>query len=179
MAQATSQASSQGDQADALGASVRATIAASPEQLWAWIADPTRHPILAGSGEPQSIQMVDGAQPALGARFAAQQKVFNLIRYVAVSEIVVFEPNRRFRFLVGGRSFWEFELRPVSGGTCVTHRHRVALPAGPFRLLRPLAQQRARMNADNMARTLQNLARLVGAPPPADIQVSYAAPTLS
>src|SRR4051794_10308028 len=41
-----------------VGCSVRAVIAASPEDLWTWIADPTRHPQFAGSGEPQSIEIV-------------------------------------------------------------------------------------------------------------------------
>jgi uncharacterized protein YndB with AHSA1/START domain len=162
----------------ALGASARATIAATPEQLWDWVADPTRHPTLAGSGEPQSIQMVDGQQPGLGACFEAQQKMFGLLRYVSRSEIVIYEPYRHFRFVVGGLSVWEFQLEPADGGTRVTHRHRLEPPAA-MRLLVPIVKRRARQNADNMARTLQNLARLTGALPPTDIQVSYEAPQLA
>ena len=162
----------------AVGASARATIASSPEHLWEWIADPTRHPTLAGSGEPQSIQMVDGQQPGLGAFFEAQQKLFGFLRYVARSEIVIYEPYRHFRFLVGGLSVWEFQLEPASGGTLVTHRHRLEPPA-TMRLLSPIISRRSRQNADNMARTLQNLARLTGAPPPTDIQVSYGPPQLA
>lgn len=161
----------------ALGASARATIAASPEQLWAIIADPTRHPELAGSGEPQSIQMVDSRQPGRGASFEAQQKLFGFLRYVARSEITVFEPNRHFRFCVGGLSLWEFQLEPANGGTLVTHRHRLEPPAAT-RILAPLMRVRANQNVGNMARTLQNLARLAGAPPPTSIQVRYGPPPL-
>jgi len=162
----------------ALGASVRATIAASPDSLWHWIADPTLHPALAGSGEPQSIKMVDGQEPGLGASFEAQQKLFGFLRYVARSEITKFEPNRRFRFCVGGLTVWEFQLEPAPNGrTLVTHRNRLEPPAR-LKLLAPIVQQRSRQNANNMARTLQNLARLVGAPPPTDIQVSYGPPPI-
>ena len=162
----------------AVGASVRAIIAASPEDLWAWIADPTRHPQLAGSGEPQAIEMVNGEAPGLGAHFEAQQKLFGLLRYVSRSEITVYEPYRHFRFCVQDRSYWDFQLEPVAGGTRVTHRHRLDAPAS-LRLLAPFVRRRTRQNADNMARTLQNLARLVGGPLPTDIQVSYEPPLLN
>ena len=161
----------------AVGASVRATIAASPEDLWTWIADPTRHPQMAGSGEPQSIEMVDAMETGVGSRFESQQKMFGLIRYVSRSEIVVFEPYHRFRFCVQDHALWDFLLEPVDGGTRVTHRHRLDLSAS-LRLLAPIIRQRTRQNANNMARTLQNLARLVGAPAPTQIQVSYQPPLL-
>jgi hypothetical protein len=162
----------------AVGASVRATIAASPEDLWAWIADPTRHPQMAGSGEPQAIEMIDAMPTGVGSRFESQQKMFGLIRYVSRSEIVVFEPYHRFRFCVQDHALWDFLLEPVDGGTQVTHRHRLDLSAS-LRLLAPIIRQRTRQNANNMARTLQNLARLVGAPAPTQIQVSYQPPLLN
>lgn len=162
----------------AVGASARAIIAASPEDLWAWLADPTRHPQLAGSGEPQSIEMIGGQPPAGEACFESQQKLFGLFPYVSRSEIVVYEPYRRFRFCVQGRALWDFELEPVAGGTLVTHRHRLDLPAS-LRLLTPIIRQRTRQNTNSMARTLQNLARLVGARVPMEIQVSYDPPRLA
>jgi hypothetical protein len=161
----------------ALGASARAVIAASPERLWHWIADPTLHPALAGSGEPQSIQMVDGRAPGIGACFESQQKLFGVIRYVARSEITKFEPNRHFQFRVRGLTIWEFKLEPTEGGTLVTHRTRIEPPAG-LKLFGPMLALRERKNVGDMARTLQKLAQLVGAPPPVSIQVSYGPPPL-
>jgi uncharacterized protein YndB with AHSA1/START domain len=162
-----------------VGASVRAVIAASPEQLWTWIADPTRHLRLAGSGEPQSISVIGGQMRGVGTRFDSHQKVMGLIRYVSHSEVVGFEPNRRFQFRVGDRADWEFLLEPTDGGTRVTHRHRFEPPTqGLMGLIKPVQRRRARHNAANMVRTLQNLARLVGAPPPTSIQVSYGPPTM-
>lgn len=162
-----------------VGASARALIAASPERLWAWIADPTRHPRLAGSGEPQSISIIGGQMHGVGTRFESQQRIMGVIRYVTHSEVVHFEPNRRFHFRVAGGPDWDFVLEPTSGGTLVTHRHRFEPPTrGVMGLILPVQRVRARQNAASMVRTLQNLARLVDAPPPTGMQVSYAPPTM-
>jgi uncharacterized protein YndB with AHSA1/START domain len=162
-----------------VGCSVRAVIAAPPEELWAWIADPTRHPQLAGSGEPQSIAIVGDRMRGVGTRFDSQQKILGLIRYVSHSEVVGFEPNRRFHFRVGGQADWEFLLEPRDGGTLVTHRYRFEPPTtGLMGLIKPIHRRRARQNAAYMVGTLENLARLVGAPPPTGVQVSYDAPRI-
>ena len=162
-----------------VGASVRAVIAASPEQLWPWISDPTRHPQLAGSGEPQSISVIGGQMQGVGTLFEARQKVMGLVRYVSHSEVVGYEPNRRFHFLVEDRADWDFLLEPTNGGTLVTHRHRFEPPTqGLMGLIKPIQRRRARQNAAGMVRTLRNLAQLVGAPPPTGMQVSYEPPTI-
>src|SRR4051794_33512756 len=90
------------------GASVRAVIAATPEQLWPWIGDPTRHPQLAGSGEPQSIRVTSPGQDGVGMRFEADQAIMGLIRYVSRSEVITYEPNRRFHFRVMDHADWDF-----------------------------------------------------------------------
>jgi uncharacterized protein YndB with AHSA1/START domain len=162
-----------------VGCSVRAVIAASPEELWAWIADPTRHPQFAGSGEPQSITIVSDRREGVGTRFEAQQRVMGLVRYVSHSEVVGFEPNRRFHFRVGDHAHWDFLLEPRDDGTLVTHRHRFEPPTqGLMGLIKPIQRRRARQNAVSMVGTLENLARLVDAPPPTHVQVSYEPPTM-
>jgi hypothetical protein len=163
-----------------VGASVRAVSAASPELLWAWIADPTRHPELAGSGEPRSITVLGGTMHGVGTRFESRQQIMGVVRYVTRSEVVGFEPNRRFHFRVGDNADWDFLLEPTSGGTLVTHRHRFEPPThGLIGLIKPIQRKRAKQNAASMVGTLRNLARLVGAPPPSDIQVSYEPPTIN
>jgi len=92
-------------------------------------------------------------------------------------EIVIYEPYRRFRFCVQDHALWDFTLEPVAGGTLVTHRHRLESSAS-LRLLAPIIRLRTRQNANNMARTIQNLARLVGAPAPTDLQISHEPPIL-
>jgi uncharacterized protein YndB with AHSA1/START domain len=162
-----------------VGCSVRAVIAASPEELWNWIADPTRHPQLAGSGEPQSITIVGDRMQGVGTQFESQQKVLGVIRYVSHSAVVGFEPNRRFHFRVGDHADWAFLLEPRDDGTLVTHRHRFEPPTqGLMGLIKPIQRRRARQNAVGMVGTLENLARLVGAPPPTHVQVSYEPPPI-
>ena len=163
-----------------VGCSARAVIAASPEELWAWIADPTRHPRFAGSGEPQSITIVGDQLHGVGTRFESQQRILGLIRYVSRSEVVGFEPNRRFHFRVGDHADWDFLLEPQDHGTLVTHRHRFEPPTqGLMGLIKPIQRRRARQNAEHMVHTLENLARLVGAPPPTRVQVSYEPPSMA
>ena len=102
-----------------------------------------------------------------------------VLRYISRSEVTRYEEHRQFRFRVGGLADWEFMLESADGATLVTHRHRFEPPASlPFLLARPIIRVRARQNAANMARTLENLARLVGAPHPSHIEVSYAPPRL-
>ena len=163
-----------------VGCSVRALIAASPEELWSWIADPTRHPQFAGSGEPRAITVVGDQRQGVGTRFESRQKILGVIRYVSHSEVVGFEPNRRFHFCVGGHADWDFMLDPQDEGTLVTHRHRFEPSTkGLMGLIKPIHRRRARQNAENMVRTLENLAGLVGAPPPTQVQVSYEPPTMA
>jgi hypothetical protein len=161
-----------------VGCAVRAVYAADPEQLWPWIADPTRHPELAGSGEPQAVTLSGDLREGVGTRFESKQAVAGgLVRYTSRSEVVGFEPNRRFHFRTSGNTDWEFQLEPMTGGTLVTHSFRFSAPARWFyRLLGPILRIRNKRNARSMVRTLQNLARLAGAPPPTNIQISYDAP---
>ena len=162
-----------------VGCSVRAVIAASPEELWSWIADPTRHPQFAGSGEPQSITIVGDRMQGVGTRFESRQKVLGVIRYISRSEVVGVEPNRRFHFRVGDHAHWDFLLEPRDDGTLITHRHRFEPPThGLMGLIKPIQRRRARQNAVSMVGTLEHLARLVGAPRPTRMQVSYEPPTM-
>ena len=163
-----------------LGAVVRAVISAGPEQLWEWIADPTRHPSVAGSGEPQEVTLQSEGPVAVGSLFQARQKAMGM-RYVSKSEVLRWERPVRFHFLTEGRAHWSFQLEPTDGGTRVTHSQRFALggPGLVRALLKPLLSWRNRQNANGMARTLKNLAQLVGAPEPERIEISYEPPDFS
>jgi hypothetical protein len=113
-------------------------------------------------------------------RFEADQAIMGLIRYVSRSEVIHFEPNRRFHFRVMDHADWDFLLEPAAGGTLVTHRSRFEAPAAGWRaIFTPLLRLRTRQNTEGMVRTLQNLARLVGAPPPTRVQVSHQPPAMA
>jgi hypothetical protein len=165
----------QSDQQAMVGCAVRAVYATDSEKLWPWIADPTRHPELAGSGEPHAITLTSGQREGVGTRFESKQRVAGgLVRYTSRSEVVGFEPNRRYHFRTSGNTDWDFQLEPMTGGTLVTHSFRFSAPDRWFyRLLTPILRVRNKRNARSMVRTLENLARLAGAPPPTNIQVSY------
>lgn len=161
------------------GGMARGLIAATPEQLWAIVADPTRHPDFAGSGEPRQTWRLDDGPIRVGSRFQSQQQI-GPVRYQAVSVVTACEQPRLFRWNVR-QADWDFRLEPVEGGTLVTHALRFTPAArGPLtRLLRPILGRRARYNIKGMVGTLRNLARLAGATEPTNPQVSYQTPELA
>jgi uncharacterized protein YndB with AHSA1/START domain len=70
----------------AVGASVWAQIAAPPERLWAIVSDPTRHPELAGSGEPRETKLLTEGRLKVGSRFESRQKAMGMT-YTSQSEV--------------------------------------------------------------------------------------------
>ena len=163
----------------AVGASVRARIAAPPERLWAIVADPTRHPELAGSGEPQETKLLTEGPLRVGSQFESRQKAMGMT-YTSKSEVTACEAPRLLRWSLKNNADWEFRFEPAEGGTQVTHAYRtnMGMP-GPVRLLlSPLMRLRNGRNTRGMVGTLRNLARLAGAPEPTDIRVSQQPPAL-
>jgi uncharacterized protein YndB with AHSA1/START domain len=166
-----------------LGARVGARIAAPPDRLWAIVADPTRHPELAGSGEPQQTSLTTPGPLTVGSRFESRQKWLNM-KYTSHSEVLACEEPRLLRWMVDKQTEWEFRFEPVAAGndevagTQLTHSYRwdVKLP-GPLRLfLSPLLRIRHRTNTRAMLGTVRNLARLAGAPEPTNLRVSQEPP---
>jgi uncharacterized protein YndB with AHSA1/START domain len=164
--------------AQLFGGAVRGRIRATPERLWEIVADPLRHPELAGSGEPRQVQRLDHGPLAVGSRFEARQQI-GAFRYRAVSTITALERPRLVRWNVRDAD-WEFRLEPLAGDTLVVHAHRFTPRRGGLlaTLLGPILHLRARQNVKGMVNTLRNLAQLAGAPPPVDLEVSYEPPLL-
>jgi uncharacterized protein YndB with AHSA1/START domain len=171
-----------------LGGAVRATIAAPREALWAIVADPARHPELAGSAEPQETRLLTEGPLRVGARFESHQKAKG-VHYRSRSLVIACEEPGLLRWQVHDvppwppTSFalaWEFRFDPADGGTRVTHSYRwgIDVPVPLAVLLIPVRRWRNRNNVRFMVGTLRNLARLVGAPAPQDIQVSHQVPAM-
>jgi len=105
--------------------SVSRVIDASPEVIFALLADPSRHQDFDGSGTVRESK----EQPErlrLGSTFGMSMK--QGVSYSMVNEVVEFEANRRiawephmkaFAWVSGGR-IWRYELEPVDEGTRVT-----------------------------------------------------------
>ncbi|SDY30956.1 Uncharacterized conserved protein YndB, AHSA1/START domain [Amycolatopsis xylanica] len=98
--------------------SVTKTVATTPEQIFALLADPAKHPELDGSGTVQAARSGNPSRLELGAKFGMDMKMG--APYKIQNTVVEFEENR----LIAWRHFnghrWRWQLRPVDGGTEVT-----------------------------------------------------------
>lgn len=156
------------------GAVVSGLIMAPVEAVWELVSDVRRHPEIAGSGEVQAIEVVDGGALGLGAVFESHQRIRG-INYVTANRVVVWEPPYRFAWRVGvpgaaGKAqVWMFSLSPSNGGTRI--ENGVALIYAfpdifPFSLPRTWI---SRGYAGSIHPTLNNVASLLGAPPPTEV----------
>jgi uncharacterized protein YndB with AHSA1/START domain len=105
---------------------VERVIPASPERIFALIADPNRHREIDGSGTLRDAKKVPG-KLALGSKFGMAMKVG--IPYSMESTVIEYVEGRRLAWqsrppgripgkIAGGR-IWRYELEPVEGGTLV------------------------------------------------------------
>lgn len=94
-----------------------AVVPATPEEVFALLADPRRHAEIDGSG---SVQGVLKAPDRLheGASFGMRMRVG--LPYVISNTVLEFEEGRRIAWRHFGRHVWRYELEPVEGGTRVT-----------------------------------------------------------
>ncbi len=107
---------------------VEVVVAATPEQMYAVVADVTR--IGEWSHECHGAEWLDGATgPALGARFRGTNKVksFGWSRVCTITDI---EPGRRFGYRTSGgvpadSTDWSFEFHPDPAGTRIVQRYRI------------------------------------------------------
>jgi hypothetical protein len=110
-------------------------IARSPGEVFAYVTDPTK---LSTWQDAEEVSQLTPGAIGPGTRFREVHRVFG-IRRVEITEVVVFEPGRRFdiRVLEGppvdGR--WDFEA--AGAGTRLTLTPTARLP-GPLRIAEPL-----------------------------------------
>jgi uncharacterized protein YndB with AHSA1/START domain len=150
--------------------SVERLIAASTEQIFDLIADPSRHHDFDGSGAVHTLKR--GPQRlALGSTFVMSMRMF--IRYSTVSTVIEFEVNRRIAWQTystikwlarwGGGRIWSYELRSEQDGTLVRETWNFATEAQ--RAKKNLAKERTGNYMINaMERSLVLLEELVTVP---------------
>jgi uncharacterized membrane protein len=112
---------------------VSLVIDAPPQTLYELVADVTRMPEL--SSELVECHWLDGAtQPAVGARFAARNKVKRGPSWVNKPVITTVEPGRAISWArtepFGGTVEWAYRFDPEGNGTRVTESYRVTKPIG-------------------------------------------------
>jgi hypothetical protein len=101
---------------------VETTTTASPEAVWAVLADVTR--VSEWSHECRSVRWLDGSQPGPGARFRGRNKSGRM-GWSRACTVVFWEPSRELAYRTsGGAAFadsteWRFTLTPATGGGTV------------------------------------------------------------
>ena len=145
--------------ADLLQVSVERVVPASPEAVFALLADPRRHREIDGSGTVRDT--VDGPERLFrGARFGMRMQAG--APYEMTNTVVEFEEGRRIAWqprptnrlaalVIGGR-IWRYELTPVGGGTLVRETWDIRAERVPWPLLAGRALTRRAMT-----RTLERL----------------------
>ena len=95
--------------------SVSRVIAAPAQQIFDVLADPTKHPIIDGSG---TLVGAKGNPPRLflGAKFGMRMSFHATMR----NKVVEFDEGKRIGWRHIGQHVWRYELEPVDGGTKVT-----------------------------------------------------------
>ena len=93
-------------------------VPAPPEEVFALLADPSRHAEFDGSGTVQGLVSDPGPMQS-GSKFKMDMKM-GRFSYKVTNTVVEFEENRRIAWCHMMRNRWRYELEPVEGGTQVT-----------------------------------------------------------
>lgn len=125
--------------------SVERVIKAPAAEIFAIVADASRHPEIDGSGSVKRLKQGAPEQLALGSTFGMSMKLG--VPYSMSNKVIEFEPDKRIAWqttllgplgrFIGGR-IWRYELEGAEGGTLVREswdishdRQRFFLRAGP------------------------------------------------
>ncbi len=90
---------------------------ASPDVVFAILADPRQHARIDGSGSVQEL-LVGPERLSKGASFGMDMKLFG-VPYKIRNHVVEFEEGRRIAWRHFGGHRWRYVLEPSAGGTTV------------------------------------------------------------
>ena len=145
---------------------VERVIKASPEKIFAFLADASRHRDFDGSGTVRDAHEGTPQRLGLGTKFGMAMRLG--IPYSMVSTVVEYEENRLIAWqprpaypiadkLAGGR-IWRYELEPVEGGTRVRESWDIT-----HEVWKPLVRPARGKTRQAMEKTLAKLEELVTA----------------
>jgi uncharacterized protein YndB with AHSA1/START domain len=105
-------------------------VAASPEEVWALLADPSSRP--SWMTELREVDAAPG-QVAVGDRFNGRSSIL-FHDFIGASEVTEAEPGRHLaeEVVIGARFVSRWDVRPSATGAEVHHTIDVEFPAGPF-----------------------------------------------
>jgi uncharacterized protein YndB with AHSA1/START domain len=145
--------------------SVERVIPAPADQIFAILADPSRHHEIDGSGTVKTAKEASH-RVKLGDKFGMSMKLG--LPYTMVSTVIELEDDRRiawqsrppgvFGKISGGR-IWRYELEPVDGGTRVTETWDISQEVGTKFLLTNSRTHKHTREA--MEKTLENIEKLL------------------
>jgi uncharacterized protein YndB with AHSA1/START domain len=139
-------------------------IAAPAAEIFALLANPSRHRDIDGSGTVRDPKDDADERLELGSQFGMSMVMG--LPYSMRSTVVEFEPDRRIAWQtrghglgrnVGGR-IWRYELEPVEGGTLVRESWDITQESA---LTKPLIRRAAKSTAKNMAATLERIEQVL------------------
>lgn len=133
--------------------SVSRVIDATPEEIFAVISDPSKHPVIDGSGMVKGERFGPDKLTAVGDKFGMKMS-FNGIPYRITSTVKEFEENRKIAWAHFGKHRWRYELEPVDGGTKVTETFDWSTAAVP-KAIEMMGYPK--QHPANMERTLERL----------------------
>lgn len=132
-------------------------IAAAPEEIFSVLVDPSKHPLIDGSGTVQAPPNSRTDRLGLGSKFGMSMK-FSFLPYRIGSTVVEFEENRLIAWQHFGKHRWRYELEPIDEGTLVTETFDWSTSKAPKGI--ELAGY-PKAHLGNIERTLERLAELV------------------
>ncbi len=158
---------------------VSGLITAPSDKLFDIVADVTRHPDLAGSGEVEQVEWTTPAPHGAGSRFTSQQNISGM-RYRTRSVVQVFDRPNQFIWLSGMGAkrppfgqLWGFDFRDIDGRTTwVSHMMRVPIPVLRLPPFSWIVEAGSRHEVVNMKPTLSRLAKLADAQLVGDLRIS-------
>jgi uncharacterized protein YndB with AHSA1/START domain len=140
--------------------SVERVISAPPERIWPYVADPSKHSVIDGSGSVKGARE-DARLLHLGDSFGMDMRMG--VPYRMTNTVVELEENRRIAWRQEtGKHVWRYELEPVDAGTRVRESFDMTTSRGAWLLRLIGAPQR---NRKNMEQTLARLEAEVTARP--------------
>ena len=117
------------------------------------LADPSRHPLIDGSGSVRDVRSGSAERLTKGAKFGMDMRVG--VPYRIENTVVEFEEDRLLAWQHFGGHRWRYLLEPADGGTKVTETFDWSTSRAPWfiELMRYPAK-----NAKSMEKTLERLA---------------------
>ena len=143
--------------------SVERTIGATPDRIFALLADAGKHASIDGSGTLRGTRQ-ESRPLSLGTKFGMAMHLG--ASYRTSNEVIEFEQDRRIAWqttglngIIGGR-IWRYELTPTDHGTLVRETWDVSRDKQKFILKRsrmaPAAKAGMRKTLERIAETLES-----------------------